>query len=100
MILQASKIDRSNVQISDCLGVCLDESLPGIHRDAHQHVKGAVGFCGVIHSHQQKGPVNRVHGRFPELGRVHLAQALVGLKPTLSGLAPRLLSGLSFSASL
>ena len=45
----------------------------------HQHGEHAFGFDGVVDLHAQQAPFGGVHGGFPQLGGVHLAQPLVAL---------------------
>ena len=61
----------------------LDEALARGDTRAHQHVEGPVGLDGILDGHLQDRPRLRIHGRLPELLRVHLAQALVALQGRL-----------------
>src|SRR5215216_6897578 len=74
---------RLNIQISDSLGVCLNEFATWIHCVTHQHVECAIGLRRVVHRDKQKSPVLGVHGRFPELARIHFTQTLVALQTCL-----------------
>src|SRR4051812_18071879 len=59
--------------------MCLDELLSWWNGRAHQHIECLVGGNAVLDRHLEQRPLNRVHGRLPELIRVHLAEALVAL---------------------
>ena len=69
----------SNVNIAcpECVG--FDEVTAGFDFVAHEHGEDAVGFDGVVDLDAQEAAHCRVHGGFPELGRVHLTQAFVAL---------------------
>jgi hypothetical protein len=56
---------RLDVQISDSLGVCLNELFPWSDLIAHQHIECAIRLGGIIHGNKQEGPVFGVHGRLP-----------------------------------
>ena len=46
---------------------------------AHQHGEHAIGFNGIVNLHTQQTAHSGVHGGFPQLRGVHLAQAFVTL---------------------
>jgi hypothetical protein len=83
LFFRALQVEKLNIQIPDRLGMRLDELLARVDRVAHEHVKGTVCFGGIIHGHEHQGAIYRVHGGFPQLLRIHLAQALVAGKAGL-----------------
>src|SRR5439155_17770879 len=68
-----------NVEVADAPGVSLDEALARRHALTHQHVKHPGRPNGVFYVDLEHGAGGRVHGGFPELVRVHLAETLVAL---------------------
>src|SRR6202012_2738970 len=72
---------RSDVEEPDVLGVALDERTPGLDVFTHQHAEQLVRLGRVIQRHLKEPPVGRVHGGFPQLGRVHLTETLEPLYP-------------------
>src|SRR5712692_7797557 len=68
-----------NVEVANALGVGLDELLAWRNGVAHEHVKGLVGFDGVLGVYPHQRTELRVHGGVEQLVGVHLAQALVAL---------------------
>ena len=60
----------------------LDELAPWLDLIAHQGDKKIIGSLGIFNPDLQQGAVGRVHGRFPELFRVHLAQTFIPLQVT------------------
>src|ERR1700753_459179 len=64
----------SDVEEPDVLGVALDERSPRLDVLTHQHAEQLVGLGRVVQGHLEQHPVGRVHGGFPQLGRVHLTE--------------------------
>src|ERR1700743_2813890 len=70
---------RSDVEEPDVLGIALDERAPRLDVFTHQHAEQLVGLGRVVHRHLAQHTASRVHRGLPQLGRVHLAQALEAL---------------------
>src|SRR6476620_6496233 len=68
-----------DVQIHDFLGMRLDELLTRRNRTSHQHIEGFIDAHAVLDLDLHERPPGRVHGRVPELIRVHLTETLVAL---------------------
>src|SRR5688500_16042499 len=66
---------RSNIQVADVERVLLDEVLAGLDLVAHEDREDRVGLDRVLDAHLEERAVLGVHGRFPELLGVHLAEA-------------------------
>src|SRR5207302_10408164 len=66
-----------DVQVAHGLRVRLDEALAGIHVVAHQDIEDLVGLDRILDLDSQQHPVLGIHGGFPELVGVHLAETLV-----------------------
>src|ERR1700744_6683727 len=66
----------SDVEEPDVLGVALDERSPRLDVLTHQHAEQLGGLGRVVQGHLEQHPVGRVHGGFPQLGRVHLTETL------------------------
>src|SRR2546425_4889826 len=60
--------------------VQLDKRAPRLDFVAHQLGEDLVGGDAVLDLHPEQSPGRHVHGRFPELLWIHLAQALVALQ--------------------
>src|SRR4030067_633294 len=69
----------SDVEVQGLQGVRFDELLALVDLVAHEDGKNPVGLGGVDDGDLEEDPPLRVHRRLPELGRGHLAQALVAL---------------------
>ena len=69
----------SNVQIGHAQGVFLDKFAPRFYLVSHEDGKDFIRFYRIFHANLQQGAGLRVHGRLPELFRVHFAQAFVAL---------------------
>lgn len=65
-----------NINIDRVLGVLLDERLARLDLFAHEHGEHLVGVHGVLERDLLERAGLGVHGRLPELVRVHLAEAL------------------------
>src|SRR5438876_974139 len=70
-------LQRLNVQVAHGLGVRLDESFAGIDVGTHQDVEDLVRLDRVFDLDAEQHPVLWVHGRFPQLVGVHLAETFV-----------------------
>src|SRR5438067_692729 len=83
----------SDVEVPDALGVRLDELLAWLDVRSHQLLKRVVDGGDVVDGDLQQHARLRVHGRLPQLLRVHLAQSLHarGLGP-FAQLAQRLVA--------
>ena len=57
----------------------LNEAAARGYAGAHEHIKDLVGVRGVFNSDLQERTRLRIHRRFPQLIRIHLAQTLVAL---------------------
>ena len=68
-----------NIDIPRPQRVLLNEFAPRLDLVAHQHGEHPVGFDRVIDLHPEQAADFRIHGGFPQLRRVHLAQAFVAL---------------------
>src|SRR3990172_12605683 len=68
-----------DVQVADLIVVALDEVLAGGHFLAHELREHAVCGHRVLYVDLEHDAPGGVHGRLPELLRVHLAQTLVAL---------------------
>src|SRR5262249_40742042 len=73
------RVPGSDVEEADILGIALDERAPGVDVLAHQHAEQLVRGGRVVEGHLHERPSGRVHRGLPQLGEVHLAQALVAL---------------------
>src|SRR4051812_1928405 len=69
-----------HVQVLDVLGVLLDERLACRNVLTHQHGEQPIGERGVVERDAEERPALRVHRRLPELGGVHLSEALEPLR--------------------
>ena len=76
-----------DVQESNVAGVLLDELLARLDLIAHELADRALGLGGIVDAHLQKRTGSRLHGGFPQLLGIHLAQALVALHVELLGTA-------------
>src|SRR4249920_79901 len=65
-----------DIQVLYLEGVLLDELAPRLYLVAHQAREPEVGGRRVLDVDADDHPLGRVHRRLPELGRVHLAEAL------------------------
>ena len=63
--------------------MCLDELTTWVHRVAHEHIERAIKFSRVLHRDDEQRPVLWVHGRLPQLGRIHFTKTLIALKACL-----------------
>src|SRR5688500_3162577 len=70
---------RSDVQILHVLRILLDELPARLDVVAHQRREDLVGFDRVLERHLEDRARLGIHGRLPELVRIHLAQTLVAL---------------------
>src|SRR4030081_2331073 len=77
----------SYVQVANGLGVRLDELLARVDIHAHEGLEESLGGGAVLRVDTHQDPALGVHGRLPELIRVHLAQALVPLDLGFGALA-------------
>src|ERR1019366_9469584 len=77
-----------DVEEPDILCVSLDERPPCFDVLAHQHAEQLVGLRRVVERHLPQDALGRVHRGFPQLARVHLAQALVPLDAVLRPRVP------------
>jgi hypothetical protein len=68
-----------NIQFPYGQGVSFDEIAPAFDLFAHELGEDVVGFAGILDGHLKETALFRVSGGFPELFRVHFAQALVAL---------------------
>src|SRR5271167_2319422 len=75
----AWRASRSDVQEPDVLGVAGDERAACLDVLAHQHAEQLVGLGRVVQGDLPEDPGRWVHGGFPQLIRVHLAEALEAL---------------------
>src|SRR6266545_2342308 len=71
---------RLDVEVDHVEGVPFDELAPRLHGVAHEDGEDLVGAHRVIHGHPEQRARLRIHGGFPELLGVHLAQSLVALE--------------------
>src|SRR5215212_748635 len=71
-----SKLD---VEVSHVEGVVLNELSPRLNRITHQNGKDQIRFHRVIDSYFQQSTFVWIHGGFPKLFRIHLAQTFVAL---------------------
>src|ERR1700704_5288738 len=69
-------LKSSDVEVAHGLGVRLDELLARFHVGPHQLLEDVVDQGRVLHLAPEQRSRLRVHGGFPELVRVHLAEAL------------------------
>src|SRR6266480_2615631 len=76
-IFMGNGLQRLNVQVAHGLGVRLDESFAGIDVGTHQDIEDLVRLDRVFDLDAEQHPVLWVHGRFPQLVGVHLAETLV-----------------------
>src|SRR3989304_3285656 len=72
-------LDTLDVQVRHAQGIALDEISPRFNLIPHEDGEDLVGLDGVGHVNLQQDAGLRVHGRLPELFRVHLSQAFVTL---------------------
>src|SRR3954463_2154759 len=77
----------SDVEEADVLRVAGDEAAAGVDVLAHQDAEQLVGGRGVLEGYLQQDPGLRVHRGLPQLGRVHLAEALEPLDGVVLDLA-------------
>ena len=68
-----------DVQVGGVQRVFVDEIASRLHLVSHQGGENFVRLHRVLDPDLQEGPLLRVHRRFPELLRVHLAETLVAL---------------------
>src|SRR5215472_9120324 len=69
----------SDVQIANAQRVALDELSARLDLLAHQGGENLLGGNAVLDLHLEQPPRLRIHGRFPELVRVHLPEPLIAL---------------------
>ena len=63
-------LPRSNIY--PCVsGIGLNICPPGGHGIPHQQGKHTIGICGIVDGDLDETAVDRIHGRFPELFRIH-----------------------------
>ena len=65
-----------NVEVDDVFGVFLDEFLSGLDVFTHEDGEDLVGSNGVVEGNPAQRSGFWIHGRLPELVRVHFAQTL------------------------
>ena len=70
---------RLDVQILHVERIILDELAARLDRITHQDRKNLVGLNRIINLDLQQRTPLRVHGRLPELLRIHLTQTFVTL---------------------
>src|SRR5690606_38531717 len=70
---------RSDIEVRRLQGVVLDERPAWFDHVAHQRAENLIGGHGVLDADLQQPARLRVHGGFPQLFRIHLAQALEAL---------------------
>jgi hypothetical protein len=70
---------KLNINIPRPQRIRLNKLAPWLNLVAHEHGEDAVGFDGVVDLDAQEAADCWVHGGFPELGGVHLAQPFVAL---------------------
>ncbi len=68
-----------NVNVSGAQGIGLNELAARLNVIPHEHGENVIGFNSVVNLHAQQAAHSRVHGGFPQLSRVHFAQAFVAL---------------------
>ena len=68
-----------DVQVTDVEGVVFDEFAARFYGVAHQHGEYLAGLYCVFNSNLQQSSLLWVHGCFPELLGIHLAQPFVAL---------------------
>src|ERR1700730_258146 len=68
-----------NVEEANVFGVTGDETAPGFHVLAHQYAEQFIGRRRIVQGHQLQHTYRRIHGGFPELFGVHLAETFVAL---------------------
>lgn len=61
---------RSNIY-SCVSGIGLNICPPGGYGIPHQQGKHTIGICGIVDGDLDETAVDRIHGRFPELFRIH-----------------------------
>src|SRR5207237_4884039 len=69
----------SDVEVADLAGLSPDEVTAWLDPLPHQRAEHLVRFTGIGHLHPEKGARLWIHGRFPELLRVHLTEPLEAL---------------------
>src|SRR5690349_4700859 len=70
---------RLNIEVADVQRVRLDELSARLDLVAHEGREDVVRLVGVLDLHLQERAALGIHGRLPELARIHLAEALVAL---------------------
>ena len=73
------KVKKSDIEVAHELGVLLDELAARLDLVAHEDREELIGFLGILHLDAQHRAALGIHGRFPELLRIHLAKAFVAL---------------------
>src|SRR5512133_3569044 len=80
-------VHTSDVEEADVLGVAGDEAAAGLDVLTHEDAEQLVGSRGVVEGDLEQDPGLRVHRGLPQLGRVHLAEALEALDRVVLDLA-------------
>src|SRR4029077_12817762 len=76
----------SDVEVAHVQRILLDELPPRLDLVTHQGGEDLVGLVGILDLHLEERARRGLHRGLPELGRVHLAEALVALDlETLAG---------------
>src|SRR5688500_10673016 len=84
MILRVTTRVASDVEVARLEGMALDVLAPRLDQVGHQQREDVVGRDLVLEAHVVQAPARGIHGRFPELLGVHLAQTLVALELDLA----------------
>src|SRR5258706_16160466 len=85
-ILYCSEKLALHIQVAHIQRVLLDEGAPGLDFVSHEDGEDGVGVDVILDLDAEETALGGVHGGFPELGRIHLAETLVALnRNTLLG---------------